>query len=1031
MKHYRYLLTLLISMPFLLVAQDDSEESDVEEVVVVGSQIKGASITGALPVTVLSADDIEITGSLDGDELVENLVEQGLNFFNEQEQTSGGVNAARGDSGAYNLRSMGVGNTLTLLNGRRLVMNAGYQTEYIGGDFVPTMTANTNGIPVLGLDRLEILKDGASAIYGADAVAGVVNNVIQTDFEGLTISTRTTGHDNFDAVDTDLNVKYGVFLNDGKTNVSVFASVRDREQIRACEDDRWCDGNYERFLPAGSPFLGKGLDNTYSAPWYQLDFSMSNRPWAASKDDEAEMGIVGIHPECDLTTGVPGVAHTGFGTCIYDTDGGSSRTSPQQLRDYRGALKRHNLFIFINHEFDNGTELFTEISSYESKSRRSTMQGSFKSAIIKNIPADYYWFTQLPASMNYSNTKDVAIDAGRPYNKGRYIVNKKHDFRYVLGFRGEFNNGWNWETAVVNSKAVMHDLARDRFSYQNFYNEFESDLVTTDQVFNIFDPNWETNNGDRLFADVRRDDRSTLKMFDAKFSTSELTQLPAGPVAMLLGFEIRKETYLDNRDDLLDGTIRNSDFASVSSTRDHPFSAVAVGSSPTGDVEGEKTVRSFFVELQVPVTEKIDTQIAVRHENFTDSKSTTVGKFAVGYDVADWIMMRASTSTSFRTPNIIQVNQKEVARTGTRTDALMQIANYYEKNQTDVATATNSAFISDYSIPNTLRYATGASGLLPEESTNSSVGFVMNPIIPLGSGIVIDSLTITYDYWTVEKENTIGLFGRGNQSVYDVLVRKQLGVGGATTLAQLETFCVANANSLDAQTGKYYVPGSNVYRDAYWGSSDQTDAHSQAFLDAGVCPGGEQDVVKDEYLNLATREIKGQDISVYYDFETDLGEFRVTVQNSETTEFYQTPIARFNAVQSAINNGTLPAFFKVEGYGDILAIDTTGPKDKQTVKVNYRNGNWGASLSALRIGEAYDLGVVSTAGDPWKIEAMTTANLSVYRKFDLYGKDARVKLMIKNIADERAPLADGYLGFKSDFHRDIGRHYYVDFKVDF
>ena len=162
-------------------AQDGDNASDVEEVVTVGSQIKGAKITGSLPVTVLSADDIEATGAVDGDELVENLVEQGLNFFNEQEQTSGGVNASRGDVGAYNLRSMGVGNTLTLLNGRRLVMNAGYQTEYIGGDFVPTMTANSNLIPTVGLERLEVLKDGASDIYGADAVAGVVNNVIQSD----------------------------------------------------------------------------------------------------------------------------------------------------------------------------------------------------------------------------------------------------------------------------------------------------------------------------------------------------------------------------------------------------------------------------------------------------------------------------------------------------------------------------------------------------------------------------------------------------------------------------------------------------------------------------------------------------------------------------------------------------------------------------------------------------------------------------------------------------------------------------------
>ena len=83
MKNLKYIFSLALLIPVAVIAQDSSN-SDVEEVVVVGSQIKGASITDALPVTVLSADDIEALGVSDGDELVENLVEQGLNFFNEQ-----------------------------------------------------------------------------------------------------------------------------------------------------------------------------------------------------------------------------------------------------------------------------------------------------------------------------------------------------------------------------------------------------------------------------------------------------------------------------------------------------------------------------------------------------------------------------------------------------------------------------------------------------------------------------------------------------------------------------------------------------------------------------------------------------------------------------------------------------------------------------------------------------------------------------------------------------------------------------------
>ena len=152
------LLSLLFS-PLALFAAD----AEVEEVVVTGSQIKGAKITGALPVSILSSDDIEAIGVDSGDDLIENIVEQGQNYFTEAEDASGGVNASRGDMGAYNLRNLGVGNTLTLLNGRRLVTSPGYQTELIGGDYVPTASVNSNLIPVTGIERLEILRDGASA----------------------------------------------------------------------------------------------------------------------------------------------------------------------------------------------------------------------------------------------------------------------------------------------------------------------------------------------------------------------------------------------------------------------------------------------------------------------------------------------------------------------------------------------------------------------------------------------------------------------------------------------------------------------------------------------------------------------------------------------------------------------------------------------------------------------------------------------------------------------------------------------------
>ena len=236
MKNFiKIALLLSFFLPVGLFAADE----EVEEVVVTGSQIKGAKITGALPVSVISGADIEAIGVDSGDDLLENIVEQGQNYFTEAEDASGGVNASRGDMGAYNLRNLGVGNTLTLLNGRRLVSSPGYQTELIGGDYVPTTSVNSNLIPVTGIDRIEILRDGASAIYGADAVAGVINNVLQTDFDGLTVRSKISAYDHFGTEDSKLTLKWGSFFNDGATNVGLFVDYYDRGNINAQEEPRW------------------------------------------------------------------------------------------------------------------------------------------------------------------------------------------------------------------------------------------------------------------------------------------------------------------------------------------------------------------------------------------------------------------------------------------------------------------------------------------------------------------------------------------------------------------------------------------------------------------------------------------------------------------------------------------------------------------------------------------------------------------------------------------------------------------------
>ncbi|TNE50201.1 MAG: TonB-dependent receptor, partial [Sphingomonadales bacterium] len=155
------------------------------EIIVTGTQIKGAKIDDVLPVTRLDEAQIETINPGSGDELFRAIPQAGFVAFNEQ-NTTGGVNGARGDIASINLRSLGTGNTLLLINGRRMNLEPGFQTELL----VPVVSPDTNTIVPGSVRRVEVLRDGASAIYGADAVAGVVNTVLRGNRRGGFVDVR-------------------------------------------------------------------------------------------------------------------------------------------------------------------------------------------------------------------------------------------------------------------------------------------------------------------------------------------------------------------------------------------------------------------------------------------------------------------------------------------------------------------------------------------------------------------------------------------------------------------------------------------------------------------------------------------------------------------------------------------------------------------------------------------------------------------------------------------------------------------------
>ena len=373
----------------------------------------------------------------------------------------------------------------------------------------------------------------------------------------------------------------------------------------------------------------------------------------------------------------------------------------------------------------------------------------------------------------------------------------------LQGFRGEVDD-WDWEAALLYSKAQSDDITSNRVS-NTLLKEALND--STSAAYNPFSAGVDSNI-ERILVDVYRKGSSSLAMMDFKASNADFMELSAGSVGVMIGVEIRREEIVDDRDPRLDGTIQYVDYENDV----YPEIGDVVNSSPTGDVSGERNTLSLFTEAQIPLAENVNAQIALRYENMSDVEDSLVSKLAIGWEISDSVLFRASASTSFRAPNIVQINEKIVVRSGTRYDyAMVRLEQLAGVGADDLDSRSGQQ-----------RQATGAEGLLPEESDNYSVGFVITPE-------AVDGLTITADYWSIEKENTIGLFGRQNHSGQDMLLR------------------VANGtNNCDTFSGH-----SAMNRSAP--DEDQIAAANAA----GLCPFGNVNYVSDNYLNLATRTIEG------------------------------------------------------------------------------------------------------------------------------------------------------------------------------
>ena len=967
-----------------------SEDEVEEELVVTGTQIKGIDIAGVLPVSSITSEDIEDLGVSSGDELLDMVPEQGQNFFNEEENISGGVNAARGDIGAFNLRNLGTGNTLVLLNGRRLVNAASYQTEEVGGSFVPVNTVNSNTIPVLGVERLEVLKDGAAAIYGADAVAGVINTVLKTDVDGLTVSLRYSTYKLVSRTVQNAHIEWGRYFNENRTNLSVLFDFQSRDRISANEDERWRESDLRPLVPDGSPWEGStSFRNTSAHSLYgQFDMVPSNRRFGVRgrlTDNAGEFETYPIgDPRCqwELNEHICGGVD---GQGVY-------RYNLNEFRDLSSKRQRTTLFAYLNHELDSGLQSFSEFMWYSASTNLRRHPSYAFSTVKHRVGAENYYNpfgpcgspNRLPDSVIPDvpcSGVELFIDNYRWAELPRIIENDGNVFRILQGLRGSFAK-WDWESAILWSRATRQDLTRNRVS-NNLLREALFD--PTPAAYNPFSGG-VSSNIERVLVDVTRDNETSLLLADFKLATFELLTAPAGPIGSLFGIEIRREAFVDDRDDRLDGTIPYTDYEGDT----YPFVSDVVNSSPTPDSEGDRMVTSLFSEFYVPLHETVDSQVALRFENFSDVGSSIVGKAAVGWHPTPVFGLRGSVSQSFRAPNLVTVNEDIVARQNTRRDWACTYA------------AVNGGDPGEDELDcsgSTQRVAEGSDLLTAEESVNTSIGVVFHPV---------DQVTITLDHWTIEKEDTIGLLGEENHTVYDLLLRLQAGTDNCDTV----------------------VGNPAVVR-----IDDVTDDQAAIFLAAGLCPFGNIDNIRDIYANLDTRTLSGLDLAIYADLETAIGDFSLKYLVSNLRNFEQEAGGKAGELVAAKADGILPPDIPIEGFADLIRKDGN-QEYKQTMLARWRLEQWRASISRSSLSDFYQDSLTLDDGTPdgmkYVIPEMTTWNMTVdYRLRDVMAKRTRIRLGIRNIFNERAPLADRYFGYFSDAHRDAGRYQYLDIRMTF
>ena len=564
------------------------EEKQVERIEITGSHIKRTDLEGPSPVATLTAEDIQKSGVTDLISLFTKLPISGQGTFSTQANSSD--DTANGGS-SVSLRGLGADSTLILINGRRVSVS-----PFAKG--IDTSFVDINNIPLSAIKRVDILKDGASATYGSDAVAGVINIILRDDVEGAEVSAKfgTTADGGGDEQSVNL-----VFGNQTDNSSHTFIlEYFNREEVLYADRDYSRTAN--QALRTGDPDATDFRSSSGIPGTIALASDPSNRLIDLYGNDTC--------PEADRDFA--------NNLCRYDY-------APHMTMI--PAAERFSWNYLGKYEIQDNLRAFAELNGQNSKSTvRGAGSPSFNELTMAGDNINHP-FANMPDHEFHGQDLTMrrrTVDIG---NREKRVDSNYH--RAIIGLQGEFKE-WNWEAAYSYIKSSSTERGVDGFPNKRRMQE-----AIDSGAYDPFEP---SSNGqqvlDYIETTTTRIGKSTMKSLDFKASGS-IFEMEHGDLMLAFGGEYREESISDNPDDqFLRGEVFGTEATQANGSRDN---------------------MSVFGEMSIPVLDSLEVQLAARYEDYSDFGDTTNPKVSFFWSPMEDVSLRGSWGTAFRAPSLHQL----------------------------------------------------------------------------------------------------------------------------------------------------------------------------------------------------------------------------------------------------------------------------------------------------------------------------------------------------------------------------------------